>query len=151
MKKCLILIFLFVSLKSYSQEFSLLEINAKWNAKNSLKIKRLKGIPIKTAWLEEQPKTIQKRIKSVPVLILIRAFKTIYLVLLSFALISTASPLKWLELGFPPTLAFCSGLLYAEFIVKGILANSLALSNLARKSASILYSISLKYLLTFLF
>ena len=78
MKKCLILIFLFVSLKSYSQEFSLLEINAKWNAKNSLKIKRLNGIPIKTAWLEEQPKTIQNRIKSVPVLILIRDDRPIY-------------------------------------------------------------------------
>lgn len=78
MKKCLILIFLFVSLKSYSQEFSLLEINAKWNAKNSLKIKRLKGIKIKTAWLEQQPKSIQKRIKSVPVLILIRDDRPIY-------------------------------------------------------------------------
>jgi len=78
MKKCLILIFLFVSLKSYTQEFSLLEINAKWNSRNSLKIKRLKGISIKTAWLEEQPKSIQKRIKSVPVLVLIRDNKPVY-------------------------------------------------------------------------
>jgi len=78
MKKCLILIFLFVSLKSYTQEFSLLEINAKWNSKNSLKIKRLNGISIKTAWLEEQPKSIQKRIKSVPVLVLIRDNKPVY-------------------------------------------------------------------------
>ncbi len=78
MKKCLILIFLCVSLKSYSQEFSLLEINAKWNAKNSLKIKRLKGIPIKTAWLEQQPKSIRNRIKSVPVLILIKDDRPIY-------------------------------------------------------------------------
>ncbi|MDA9908057.1 hypothetical protein N9D22_06675 [Flavobacteriaceae bacterium] len=78
MKKCLILIFLFISLKSYSQEFSLLEINAKWNAKNSLKIKRLKGIPIKTAWLEQQPKSIRNRIKSVPVLILIKDDRPIY-------------------------------------------------------------------------
>jgi len=78
MKRFLIIILLLASTSLFSQNYSLLEINAKWNAKNSLKIKRLNDIPIKTAWLEEQPKTIQNRIKSVPVLILIRDDRPIY-------------------------------------------------------------------------
>ena len=70
--KYLTFIALFLTLNLYAQEYSLLEINAKWNAKNSLPQKELAGLNIKFAWLENQPQVIQKSVKAVPMLILMK-------------------------------------------------------------------------------
>ena len=48
--------------------------------------------------------------------------------------ISTAKPLRWLEPTRPPTSELCCGLLYPLVILKGTPANSLASSNLCKKS-----------------
>lgn len=72
MKKILILITLLTSLNSYCQKFTLLEINAKWNSNNSLPVNQMAGIKIGFAWLEDQPKSIQESVKSVPTLILMK-------------------------------------------------------------------------------
>lgn len=72
MKKIIILIFLVTSLNSYCQKFTLLEINAKWNKSNNLPFSELADIKIGFAWLEDQPESIQKSVKSVPTLILMK-------------------------------------------------------------------------------
>jgi hypothetical protein len=78
MKRFLIIILLLASTSLFSQNYSLLEINAKWNAKNNLPQKKIGGIRIDFGWLEDQSKEFQKEIKSVPVLVLIKDKKPIY-------------------------------------------------------------------------
>ena len=78
MKKVFILLMLFVSISCYSQKYSLLEINAKWNSKNNLKQNKIGGIRINFGWLEDQPKTMQSKIRSVPILVLFKDVKPIY-------------------------------------------------------------------------
>ena len=46
MKKLLTAIAILLSLYSQAQEYSLLEINAKWNAENNLSYKNLSGLKI---------------------------------------------------------------------------------------------------------
>lgn len=77
MKKIIILLCLLTSLNSYSQKFTLLEINAKWNEHNNLPVNKLADIKIQFAWLEDQPKSIQNRVISVPTLILMNDGKSV--------------------------------------------------------------------------
>lgn len=78
MKKVLILLMLFISISCYSQKYTLLEINAKWNSKNNLQQDKIGGIRVQFGWLENQPKYIQEKIQSVPTLIMLKDGKFIY-------------------------------------------------------------------------
>ena len=78
MKKTLIILITMLSISCYSQTYSLLEINAKWNQKNNLKQDKIAGIRINFGWLEDQPKKMQSKIRSVPILVLFRDGKPIY-------------------------------------------------------------------------
>lgn len=78
MKKVLILLMLFISINCYSQKYTLLEINAKWNSKNNLVQNKIGGIRINFGWLEDQPKKMQGKIRSVPILVLFKDGKPIY-------------------------------------------------------------------------
>lgn len=77
MKKIIILILFLTSLNSYSQNFTLLEINAKWNKHNNLPVNKLANIKIQFAWLEDQPESIQRSVISVPTLILMNDGKSV--------------------------------------------------------------------------
>lgn len=77
MKKIIVLITLLTCLNSYSQNFTLLEINAKWNKHNNLPVNKIANIKIKFAWLEDQPASIQRNVISVPTLILMNNGKSI--------------------------------------------------------------------------
>ena len=77
MKKIIILITLLTCLNSYSQNFTLLEINAKWNKHNNLPVNKMANIKIQFAWLEDQPVSIQRNVVSVPTLILMNNGKSI--------------------------------------------------------------------------
>jgi hypothetical protein len=77
MKKIIILITLLTCLNSYSQNFTLLEINAKWNKHNNLPVNKMANIKIQFAWLEDQPASIQRNVVSVPTLILMNNGKSI--------------------------------------------------------------------------
>ena len=70
MKNTLTLILLLFASFMYSQEYVLLEINSEWNLKNSAKIAKVKNVKIKKAYLEDQPKNLRDKIKSVPIVIL---------------------------------------------------------------------------------
>ena len=78
MKKTLIILITMLSISCYSQTYSLLEINAKWNQKNNLKQDKIAGIRINFGWLEDQPKKMQSKIRSVPILVLFRDGRPIY-------------------------------------------------------------------------
>ena len=78
MKKTLIILITMLSISCYSQKYSLLEINAKWNKKNNLQQDKIAGIRINFGWLEDQPKKMQSKIRSVPILVLFRDGKPIY-------------------------------------------------------------------------
>jgi hypothetical protein len=77
MKKIITLILLLTCLTSYSQNFTLLEINAKWNKHNNLPVNKLADIKIQFAWLEDQPESIQRSVISVPTLVLMNEGKSI--------------------------------------------------------------------------
>tara|TARA_R110001599_G_scaffold88745_1_gene235574 strand:- start:1656 stop:1985 length:330 start_codon:yes stop_codon:yes gene_type:complete len=77
MKKIITLILLLTCLTSYSQNFTLLEINARWNKHNNLPVKELANIKIQFAWLEDQPESIQRSVISVPTLVLMNKGKSI--------------------------------------------------------------------------
>ena len=64
-------------LNSYSQNFTLLEINAKWNKHNNLPVNKIANIKIQFAWLEDQSASIQRNVISVPTLILMNNGKSI--------------------------------------------------------------------------
>ena len=78
MKKTLIILTTMLSISCYSQKYSLLEINAKWNQKNNLRQDKIAGIRINFGWLEDQPKEMQSKIRSVPILVLFKDGKPIY-------------------------------------------------------------------------
>tara|TARA_B110000503_G_C6940201_1_gene326569 strand:- start:80 stop:394 length:315 start_codon:yes stop_codon:yes gene_type:complete len=78
MKRFLIIILLITSTTLFSQKYSLLEINAKWNNKNSLKKGKIGGVRVKFGWLEDQSKEMQSKIRSVPILVLFKDGKPIY-------------------------------------------------------------------------
>jgi hypothetical protein len=70
MKNTLTLILLLLTSLVYSQKYVLVEINSEWNLRNSAKIAKVKNVKIKKAYLEDQPKSLQNKIKSVPIAIL---------------------------------------------------------------------------------
>ena len=78
MKKILTAAAILLSLYSQAQEYSLLEINAKWNASNNLPHKELSGLKINFAWLEDQPNPIKQSVKSVPMLILLHDGRAVH-------------------------------------------------------------------------
>lgn len=78
MKKILTVAAILLSLHSQAQEYSLLEINAKWNASNNLPHKELSGLKINFAWLENQPDAIKQSVKSVPMLILLHDGRAVH-------------------------------------------------------------------------
>lgn len=55
----------------YSQNVTVLQINAKWNVKNNYDLSNITGATVKFSYLRNQPKDIQKGISAVPVIVII--------------------------------------------------------------------------------
>jgi len=69
MKKIIVLIALFVSANSFTQEYTVLHINSSWNYRNDYKqLNKIKGARIAKALLEDQKPSIRQQIKAVPVI-----------------------------------------------------------------------------------
>ena len=69
MKKLIVLIALFVSANSFTQEYTVLHINSSWNYRNDYKqLNQIKGAKIVKALLEDQKASIRQQIKAVPVI-----------------------------------------------------------------------------------
>lgn len=78
MKNTLIILITMLSISCYSQKYTLLEINAKWNNENSLKQTEICGVKVAFGWLEDQTKKTRCKIRSVPILILFNNGKPVY-------------------------------------------------------------------------
>ena len=69
MRKLIVLIALFVSANSFTQEYTVLHINSSWNYRNDYKqLNQIQGAKIVRALLEDQKASIRQQIKAVPVI-----------------------------------------------------------------------------------
>jgi hypothetical protein len=54
----------------FSQEYTILQINAQWNEVNKVQLpKKINGAKVLYAYLEEQNESIRKKIKAVPTIL----------------------------------------------------------------------------------
>ena len=71
MKKLILCaIFVLVAGFVYSQDVTILQINAEWNKKNNYDLSDITGATVKFSYLKDQPKDIQKSIIAVPVIVI---------------------------------------------------------------------------------
>ena len=70
MKNLLTLAMLLLTTILYSQKYVLVEINSEWNLKNSAKIDKVRNVEYRKTYLEDQPRSLRDKIKSVPIAIL---------------------------------------------------------------------------------
>ena len=71
MKKLILCaIFVLVAGFVYSQDVTVLQINAEWNKKNNYDLSNITGATVKFSYLKDQPKDIQKSIVAVPVIVI---------------------------------------------------------------------------------
>tara|TARA_R110000824_G_scaffold362701_1_gene550667 strand:+ start:741 stop:1061 length:321 start_codon:yes stop_codon:yes gene_type:complete len=70
MKNILCAIFVLVAGFVYSQDVTILQINAEWNKKNNYDLSDITGATVKFSYLKDQPKDIQKSIVAVPVIVI---------------------------------------------------------------------------------
>ena len=54
----------------YSQDVTILQINAEWNKRNNYDLSGITGAIVKFSYLKDQPKEIQKSIVAVPVIVI---------------------------------------------------------------------------------
>ena len=70
MKKLLSVIFVLVVGFVYSQDVTILQINAEWNKKNNYDLSDITGAVVKFSYLKDQPLDIQNSIMAVPVIVI---------------------------------------------------------------------------------
>jgi len=70
MKNILCAICVLVAGFVYSQNATVLQINAEWNKKNNYDLSGITGATVKFSYLKDQPKDIQKSIIAVPVIVI---------------------------------------------------------------------------------
>jgi len=70
MKKILCAICVLVVGFVYSQDVTVLQINAEWNKKNNYDLSDITGATVKFSYLKDQPKDIQNSILAVPVIVI---------------------------------------------------------------------------------
>ena len=78
MKKIALILLMFLSSYTYSQKYTLLQINSEWNKANEVKLPNIKGVENLYAFLEEQPSSIKNSVKAVPVVILYKDNTPLY-------------------------------------------------------------------------
>lgn len=78
MKNLITILFLFLTLFTYSQDITVIHFNYKWNSKNDYaKLQSIKRAKVSKALVEEQGADLQASMKAVPVIIIFRNGKPI--------------------------------------------------------------------------
>ena len=70
MRKLILILFLFFSYTTYSQDIRVVQINAKWNQRNTLYLEDIRSAKYDFGWLEDQNDKLKSQIKSVPVILI---------------------------------------------------------------------------------
>lgn len=78
MRKLLFIGLLLFSLNVFSQRWTIVQINAKWNSTNKVKIPSIPGVVSQFAYLEDQPESVRSKIKVVPIVILYKDGSPVY-------------------------------------------------------------------------
>ena len=78
MKNIFLILAILLSTYTYSQKYTLLQINSEWNSVNNVKLPKIKGVENVFAYLEEQSPDFKKSVKSVPVVILYKDDTPVY-------------------------------------------------------------------------
>ena len=55
-----------------AQDVTVIHYNYKWNDRNNYNIRGLKNAKLQYAWLEEQPESVKRTIKAVPVVVILK-------------------------------------------------------------------------------
>jgi len=55
-----------------SQEVVVMQINAKWNKHHNIDLKGLQGCKVEFGWLEDQPRSLQSQVKTVPIVVIFK-------------------------------------------------------------------------------
>ena len=55
-----------------AQDVTVIHFNYKWNDRNNYNIRVLKNAKLQYAWLEEQPESVKRTIKAVPVVVILK-------------------------------------------------------------------------------
>lgn len=53
-------------------EVVVMQINAKWNERHNVDLSSLQGCKVEFGWLEEQPKSLQSQVKTVPIVVVFK-------------------------------------------------------------------------------
>lgn len=73
-----LLIALLFSVCMYSQQYTVVQINADWNEKNKIELPyKVNGAKVIYVYLSEQPESLKKQIKVVPVVVLYKDNKPV--------------------------------------------------------------------------
>lgn len=72
-----IIIALLMSFYSYGQQYTVVQINARWNVGNDVKLDLPNNVKYKYAYLEEQKQSMREKVKAVPVIVLYKNEKPI--------------------------------------------------------------------------
>ena len=68
----LFLLWALFSAKVYSQNISIVQVNAEWNNRNSITLNNIKGAKVSFGYLEDQPESLRKQIKAVPTILVFK-------------------------------------------------------------------------------
>ena len=53
-------------------EVVVMQINAKWNKHHNIDLKGLQGCKVEFGWLEDQPRSLQSQVKTVPIVVIFK-------------------------------------------------------------------------------
>ena len=63
--------------KDVADDVVVMQINARWNKHHNIDLKELKGCKVEFGWLEDQPKSLQKQVQTVPIVVIFKNNKPI--------------------------------------------------------------------------
>ena len=72
MKNLIIILFILFGFSASAQDVTVIHFNYKWNDRNNYNIRGLKNAKLQYAWLEEQPESVKRTIKAVPVVVILK-------------------------------------------------------------------------------
>tara|TARA_R100000900_G_scaffold66823_2_gene53419 strand:- start:1344 stop:1664 length:321 start_codon:yes stop_codon:yes gene_type:complete len=72
MKNLIIILFMLFGFSASAQDVTVIHFNYKWNDRNNYNIRGLKNAKLQYAWLEEQPESVKRTIKAVPVVVILK-------------------------------------------------------------------------------
>ena len=68
----LFLLWVLFTANVYSQNISIVQVNAEWNSRNSIDLNGIRGAKVSFGYLEDQPASLKDKIKAVPTVLVFK-------------------------------------------------------------------------------